>query len=120
MPGGGDERTIRPISEREGHAMHGRAGLLMAGALVLVASIGRGNPPVEGAPGSNNDCFAPTACIAPGCVPVPTSNVPVDVRVTGDMLSAGGWCGTKRVSWFPWARRPCGPPLSAGFCNLPH
>ncbi len=87
--------------------------------VLLLASTGWGNPPVEGTPDTNPVCFAPTACIAPGCVPVPTSNVPVNVQVAGDMLSAGGWCGTKRVSWFPFARRPCGPPLSAGFCDLP-
>lgn len=68
---------------------------------------------------AQQQCYPVTACLAPGCVPLPTSLVPVNTRTpipnNGYQI---GWmptyCGTKRCLVI--FRRVCGPPLGIAEC----
>ncbi len=80
--------------------------LLTAGLMSPVW--GQQQIPIGGTP-----CVAPTACIASGCIPVPTSLVAVS-SAPGDWEGGGANCGVKR-RYIIFVTK-CGPPLAAAYC----
>ncbi len=64
-------------------------------------------------PITGTNCVATAACIASGCIPIPTTLRAVS-SAPGDWEGGGANCGIKRR--FIIFVTPCGPPLAAGYC----
>ena len=84
--------------------------LIAVSPLVALADASEGDAP-RGVP----TCCAVVSCVAAGCVPLPTSLVPIDCSIPStEWWEPGGKCGTKRC--YVIFRCPCGPRLTTAAC----
>jgi len=89
------------------------AGLLLAASICIASAAQQSQTPAN-APVQATSCFAPVGCVAPGCIPVPTSLPALSTTTAGDWEVGSRNCGGRR-RWCIFVT-PCGPPLAGAYC----